>query len=202
MASTWALVTRSKPTHLMKILSTASATAKVVAVFLFMLMAPFAQAKQDDPSAIGVYLAHDAFVAQAFPNVTPEKKTLWIRGDLKKAAAAIMAHRYSHLRAKYWQAGDRTAWILNEIGKEKPITMGVVVDSGKVESMHVLTYRESRGWEVRYPFFLEQFQSASLTDNNKLDRAIDGISGATLSVRALTKLARLALYFHRHVSAK
>ena len=38
---------------------------------------------------------------------------------------------------------------------------------------------------------------AGLKPGDELDRTIDGISGATLSTRALTKLARLALYLHQ-----
>jgi len=53
--------------------------------------------------------------------------------------------------------------------------------------------------EVRYPFFTDQYKDASLQKDKQLDRTIDGISGATLSVRALTKLARLALYLHHHI---
>ena len=65
----------------------------------------------------------------------------------------------------------------------------------------VLVFRESRGWEVRHPFFTDQFRDAGLTGELALDRNIDGISGATLSVRALSRLARLALYLHTVIPA-
>jgi len=63
----------------------------------------------------------------------------------------------------------------------------------------VLTYRESRGWEIRFPVFMNQYRGAQVDSNEKLDRKIDGISGATLSVRATTRLARMALALHREV---
>lgn len=97
---------------------------------------------------------------------------------------------------RYWGEKHRTAWILEEIGKERPITVGLVIDNGRLETVKVLVFRESRGWEVRYPFFTDQFNGARLTNEHGLDRSIDGISGATLSVRALKKLARLALFLH------
>jgi uncharacterized protein with FMN-binding domain len=87
---------------------------------------------------------------------------------------------------------------LEEIGKEQPITTGIVVEDGKIDQVKVLVFRESRGFEVRYPFFTDQFRGATLREGLDLDREIDGISGATLSVRALTKLARLALLLHAH----
>jgi len=64
----------------------------------------------------------------------------------------------------------------------------------------VLVYRESRGDEVRHDFFTDQFKAAKLDDQNQLDKHIDGITGATLSVRALTKLSRIALLLHAHVA--
>ncbi|MCP4949490.1 MAG: FMN-binding protein [Aestuariibacter sp.] len=38
-----------------------------------------------------------------------------------------------------------------------------------------------------------------LNSRFKLDRQIDGITGATLSVRAVTRLARMALYLHSQI---
>ena len=48
----------------------------------------------------------------------------------------------------------------------------------------------------------DQFKDATLTGDKELDKKIDGISGATLSVNALTKLARLALYLDSQVNNK
>jgi Na+-translocating ferredoxin:NAD+ oxidoreductase RnfG subunit len=52
---------------------------------------------------------------------------------------------------------------------------------------------------VRHPAFTQQFSDAKL-ENNKLDRHIDGITGATLSVRAMTAVVTLALYLDDFVS--
>ena len=71
---------------------------------------------------------------------------------------------------------------------------GIVVDDGRIERVKVLVFRESRGWEVRHDFFTDQFRQVSLTEDRELDRHIDSISGATLSVHAITRLARLALF--------
>lgn len=70
----------------------------------------------------------------------------------------------------------------------------------KIQLVRVLAFRESRGWEVRHSFFTDQFKRVGLTSEGTLDGRIDGISGATLSVRVLTKLARLALVLHQRVS--
>lgn len=141
------------------------------------------------------YLETDKFVASSFSG-EPERRTLWLKRELQAGASRVLGHPYSGLRIRYWQIGARTAWILDEIGKERPITIGVVIDGGEVSSMAILAYRESRGGEVRHPFFLNQFFGLRLSNDDTLNGNIDGISGATLSVRAVRNITRFALYLH------
>jgi len=140
-----------------------------------------------------VYLAPEKFLAESFGASPPKPSILWIAGDTRDAVERILGHSAGALRVRYWSQEGRTAWILEETGKTEPITTGIVVDRGAIARISVLVYRESRGWEVRYPFFTDQFKGATLNAMRELDRNIDGISGATLSVRALTRLARVAL---------
>ena len=104
-------------------------------------------------------------------------------------------------KIKYWKKEGRTAWILKEIGKTEPITFGIVIKDNKIEKIKVLEFRESRGWEVKYPAFTKQFYGAGL-ESDKLTKRIDGISGATLSLWAMTGVSRMALYLHQHLSNK
>jgi len=147
----------------------------------------------------GVYQTPEAFLEEAFAGEVPEPQVLWLRGEVKAGVERILGHRYPSLRIRYWQRGPRSAWILEEIGKEQPITAGIVVDSGRIERIRVLVFRESRGWEVRHEFFTRQFDQAGLDEEDRLDRHIDNVSGATLSVRAMKKLARLALFLDRQI---
>lgn len=103
------------------------------------------------------------------------------------------------MRTRYWKKGNKSVWILEEIGKTKPITVGVVIDNNKISQLKVLAFRESRGWEVKHDFFTKQFKGSQLDDDLRLSQHIDGISGATLSVRALDKIARLALFFNQQL---
>jgi hypothetical protein len=148
-------------------------------------------------AATNIYQAPNDFVSEAFAGNPPAPKVLWLTGAVSASVNAILGHAPPAQRLRYWAAGTRSAWILEEIGKDKPITVGVVVDANRLASVKVLIFRESRGWEVHQSSFTEQFNQATLTDSRQLDRRIDGITGATLSVRAVTKLARLALYLHR-----
>lgn len=149
--------------------------------------------------ARGTYQTADDFLTEVFAGSPPQPDVLWLRGDIKEQVTEILGHRFPALRIRYWGQGQRTAWILEEIGKEKPITVGLVVNAASLEVIRVLVFRESRGWEVRHPFFTDQFKGIGLTGKRELDGNVDGISGATLSVRALKKLARLALYLDSRV---
>ncbi len=147
----------------------------------------------------GVYLEPDTFIAQAFDNNPPKAQVLWLNKPLKTEIETILQHRYNGFRVRYWRDDKRTAWILDEIGKDKPITTGLVINDGRIEKIRVLVFRESRGWEVRHDFFTRQFDQVELTQDDELSSSIDNISGATLSVRAITKQARVALLLHRAV---
>ncbi len=144
--------------------------------------------------ASSTYQTPEDFLNTTFSGQLPEPAVIWLTGERKNVVEQILGHRYPTLRVRYWQSGSRSAWILDEVGKEQPITVGIVVNEARIETIKVLVFRESRGWEIRHPFFTDQFTAARLNSDRQLDRHIDGISGATLSVRAMKKLARLALY--------
>ncbi len=111
-----------------------------------------------------------------------------------------MGHDFHSLRVRYWRDGAKSAWVLDEIGKELPITIGITVSDGAIDNVSVLEFRESRGWEVRYPFFTDQFVDARLGPDEDLNQRIDGITGATMSVGAITRITRVALLLHEHVT--
>jgi FMN-binding domain len=148
-------------------------------------------------SATGTYQEPEEYIDEVFSGDVPRVSKLWVKKDLKEQIRNIMGHDLNMLRIKYWRKDARTVWILEEIGKDRPITAGIVINESRIESVNVLIFRESRGWEVRYPFFTDQFSDATLKENSRLDKHIDGISGATLSVKAMEKMARLALLLHK-----
>ncbi len=92
-----------------------------------------------------------------FPDQAPEARMVWLTSEDKAVIAEILQHNYNLIRVRYWQLGNETVWILDEIGKEKPITIGVHIKEQKISHFKVLTFRESRGDEVRYDFYTKQF---------------------------------------------
>jgi len=159
------------------------------ALFLIMMMPALA-------SAASIYETQADFLDRAFSGSPPEPTIIWLSGDRKTSVRDILGHDYPALRLRYWCAAARSAWVLEEIGKELPITVGIIIDEDHIKSLRVLTYRENRGEEVATPSFSDQFIDSSRDADGQLDKNIDGISGATLSVRALTRLATMALYLH------
>ena len=83
-----------------------------------------------------VYESPSTFIASAFPGGGYETGTVSTRNEAVKAIFNGRGYRASS--AKFWRNGERTAWILEEIGKHKPITVGVVIDKGKIDTLKVL----------------------------------------------------------------
>jgi hypothetical protein len=170
----------------------------VVKIILALLLAITLQAPV---LAKGVYQTSKQFVSHVFNGELPKSKAIWLSVEDKVIMSEIMSHQFNRLRLRYWQQGNETVWVLDEVGKEKPITIGVHIKDTQIIELKVLAFRESRGDEVRHEFFTKQFISATLTKENMLNQHIDGITGATMSVRALTKVARLALWLNNKVKA-
>lgn len=147
-------------------------------------------------NAASVYETHAAFLERAFDGSPPGPGVIWLSGERKSTIRQLLGHDYPALRLRYWCQSGRSAWELEEIGKELPITVGVIVERNYIKNLRVMTYRENRGGEVATPAFTDQFTGVGLENGTGLDSRIDGISGATLSVQALTRLASMALFLH------
>jgi len=126
-------------------------------------------------------------------------QTLWLSPEQQKDTAEILSHPYAGIRVRYWHNQDRLGFVLNEIGKELPITYGIVLDNEGIHHFEVLAFRESRGDEIKNLGFRKQFLGAKLTGDGELSNNIDGISGATYSVRSMKKVAKLALYLQQQI---
>ena len=139
------------------------------------------------------YQTSEEFVRQALPSTQPQQPAvIWLDKNLQAKITELLGHPYPQARLRYWRQGAASVWVLEEIGKEYPITAGFWVNNGKIARAQVLIYRESRGGEIHLPAFLKQFVGGQL-NGNALTTRVDGIAGATLSVNAMTKMAKVAL---------
>ncbi|MBT5221215.1 MAG: FMN-binding protein [Woeseia sp.] len=153
-------------------------------------------------AASGVYQTRTEFLQEALGTEKPDSDVVWMNAELRDVVTKVLGHPPAMLRMRYWYDASRTAWIIDEIGKEKPITLGIVVENQEIQSFSVLQFRESRGWEIRYPFFTNQFAALRLGKSGSMSQDIDGISGATLSVRAATRSANLALVLDEYTKRR
>lgn len=144
------------------------------------------------PSTAKTYLETKALLSFAFGTEHVEQKVVWITPSIRKRLYETSGGTLKRARLKYWQSGQKQVWVLEMIGKERPITFGYIIDNNRINNAHVLEYREDRGWEIHRTSFTKQYIGATLTQQ-KLSNNIDGISGATLSVRAMNTTAKMAL---------
>ena len=155
----------------------------VIAIFTFISSA----------YAKGVYQTEPDFLNEVFKGSVPPSRSLILKSNLRKPIEKILGHSFSGVRIKYWKDKNQTAWVLKEIGKVEYITFGISIKDGEVSTANVLEFKESRGWEIRYPAFTSQYIGARLIKSDKLTKNIDGISGATLSLWAMNKIVKIAL---------
>ena len=118
-----------------------------------------------------VFLSKKDFLKIAFSDETPKRKGLRFKGEVKEIAQKIMGSNYKKIRMKYWRQDQKTAWILERIGKVELITAGFIVENCRISSVHVLVYRETHGWEVKYPSFRDQFVGVNMIADYKLDKS-------------------------------
>lgn len=155
------------------------------------------------PSLYAAEIVHQSpqdFLAERLPGC--KQQALWLKAEAKARVESLLDRPFAGARVRYCELDGRTGWILDEIGKTEPITTGIVVSEGRVEGVRVLVFRESRGGEVHRDAFTRQYDAAALGEDSRLDRNIDGITGATMSVDAVNLQVRLALLLDRMVQEK
>lgn len=134
------------------------------------------------------------FLAEAFGANNPTPGALQLNNSIQTQINSILGHDYPQQRVHYWRYNGKTAWLFDDIAKKgyQPVTAGFVVQNGTIDIARVLIYRESHGEEIEQPSFLQQFTGQTAA-GNELSKPIDGISGATLSIILMKKLARVAI---------
>ncbi|HVH68858.1 MAG TPA: FMN-binding protein [Gemmatimonadales bacterium] len=79
------------------------------------------------------------------------------------------------------------AAVADVMGKDQPITFLVAVDpADRLKDVDILVYREPYGGEVAYEPWRRQFRGHTASDSLRVGKEIRSISGATISVHAVT----------------
>ena len=129
----------------------------------------------------------------AFPGADAFDKTRVIVSAQQKAAleervrAARVTRVYSYYVARRAGVPVGYAVVDNVLGKSQPITYLTAVGLDlSVQSIEVLVYRESHGYEIRQNRFRSQFPGKSTGSRLRLHADIDNIAGATISCNSVT----------------
>ena len=154
----------------------------------------------DGPEAVRVYFTEQEALAKVFGDADRGVRHTWIptdeqRGDLEQQlGVAVTEESFAAWRGRDGDKDLGWALVLEEKGRFKPITFMVHVrPDGRVGLVLVMVYRESRGDGVKRQRFLKQFRDKDLDDPLRLNRDVVGLTGATLSSRAISHGVRKAL---------
>ncbi|MAC13890.1 MAG: FMN-binding protein [Alcanivorax sp.] len=145
------------------------------------------------------HLSQPDFLQQVFADQEPQPGLLPLRGELRERVTKVLGHPYRGMRLRYWHSDTTSAWIIDEKSKDMPMTVGVAVGPEGIVDLEILVYREPRGGEVHQAFFRRQYRGMTLGENDALSGQVDGITGATLSVDATSRVAAMALVLHQAV---
>lgn len=148
-----------------------------------------------------VFLTKEQALALAFPGadkVESEKK--WLTPEQMAEIAKLSDQPVTENRITYFigmKAGKPMGYLVMDhvIGKSYPINFMVLLSpDGKVQNVEIMVYREPQGWEVRFKSFLQQFFGKDASSDFK---DINSITGATISVRSVTKGVRKAVVAYK-----
>jgi len=123
------------------------------------------------------------------PGAPPAKVTASI-ARLFGAGARVDTLRVDTVRVLRVSRADSLvgfAAVGNVLGKDQPITFLVAVDAtDRLKDVDILVYREPYGGEVAYEPWRRQFRGKGAGDSLRVGKEIRSISGATISVHAVT----------------
>jgi len=134
----------------------------------------------------------DDFAREAFGTDAP-RSTLSVAGDLSRLCRQTVGAPIPREVIYYHSLSNGTVWVLMAQGKHGPITGAFMVQDALIRASRILEDRERRGRGIRGKRYLRQFEGIGLRAGKQLDRRVDGITGATISSRAVEKMALLAL---------
>lgn len=157
--------------------------------------------------AVTALLASSAVVAKGAFWSTKSLLKSFFKDSEKVSYVEVQGHELERVlgekptRGKYVvfvaSSGDRVdgyAVVDDEKGQHEPITFGTKLSpDGRVARAEVMAYREGYGEEIREARFRRQFEGKSVSDPMRFGSDIDGISGATISSKSMTKAVKRAI---------
>jgi len=154
------------------------------------------------PAAARVFLTQEEALKLAFPGAAVQRKTAFLtEAEQQEAATLAGGPRPSALAVAYVATKDGrlvgTAYFDTHVVRTMTETLMVAVDpDGAITRVEVLSFSEPEEYLPKEHWYA-QFPGRSLDDDLSLTRGIRPVSGATLTARATTEVARRILALHR-----
>ncbi len=135
-------------------------------------------------------------------NVILKLQKVILNSTVKNKIEKSVRQRFSKDFVYVWKISESDsirgyAVLDNVYGKSMPITFIVIINSkGRVLKTNVIKYREAYGGQISNLSWLKQFEGKDVNSGYESGKDVDGISGATISVNAITKgIKKLVLLF-------
>ena len=145
----------------------------------------------------------EKYLFALFPdNTNISIHNLKLNDDIKYEVQNKVKQKFYRNKLYYWNIshGDSTiayAFLDNVIGKSMPITFLVILNiNGEIIDVDVIKYREAYGSAVGNKIWLQQFFNRNNNSSYDIGNDIDGISGATISVKSTSKgIQKIAILY-------
>jgi hypothetical protein len=151
----------------------------------------------------GVYLSRDEALRLAFGDKAVERMSVFLTEDQLARAQELAGDDVeirSALVTRFVDADGKSAYFDTHLVRTLQETLMVVVTpQAIVERIEILSFLEPREYLPKEAW-LEQFRGRELDRDLALKRKIHGITGATLSARAVTEATRRVLATHQAIS--
>lgn len=151
---------------------------------------------------MGTFFTEESARRELFPSLASVETDTLILDDAALAKARALTRLPVEEKRVVFErilSKDGTAGYIyrgRELGKVELMDFAVSLDTeGRVRKVLLTAYRESIGGEVKSRRFMGQFKGKHSGSSLQLNRDIDGITGATLSSRAITAGVRKAVCF-------
>ena len=154
---------------------------------------------EEELGSIEVYLTEEQALKLLFPKSRIHAEDLRLVPEQKARIQERIGWKFPEESFRAFKAEsngkvDGYAVIQETIGKHRPITYMVGVSpDGRVTSVEILVYRESKGNEVRMKRFNYQYEGKTTQDPIRINKDIINITGATMSVRSVSAGVKRAL---------
>lgn len=116
-----------------------------------------------------------------------------VRGEIGRICRDTLGYAYPSDEITWQQLPHSRVWSITTKGRHGPITSQFEVQEGKIINSMVLSSKEQRGQLIKSPSYLRQFSGVSLSNSGALSKSVDGITGATISSKAMESAALLVL---------